>query len=120
MSQKTMKIAGWVLTIILGLLFTMSAFMKITQNETALTQASEFGLDANTFLLIGIIEIVSLILFVIPKTAILGTLLLVAYMGGAIVTHLQHQQSIATAVIVQTLIWITAFIRFPELKQRLL
>ncbi len=120
MSQKGIKITGWTLTIILGLLFTMSAFMKLTQNETALAQASSFGLDAATYQFIGIIEIVTLILFIIPRTGILGTLLLAAYLGGAIVTHLQHQQSIAMAVIIQILLWITAFVRFPELKQRLL
>lgn len=86
----------------------------------ALAQASSIGIDASTYLFIGIIEIISLILFLIPRTAILGTLLLVAYMGGAIVTHLQHQQPITMAVAVQILIWITAFVRFPELKQRLL
>jgi uncharacterized membrane protein YphA (DoxX/SURF4 family) len=119
MSQKTIKITGWTLTIILGLVFTMSAFMKLTQNETALAQASSFGIDTTTYQFIGIIEIISLILFIVPRTGILGTLLLVAYLGGAIVTHLQHQQPIAMAVIFQTLLWITAFIRFPELKQRI-
>jgi len=119
MSEKTIKITGWVMTIILGLLFTMSAFMKLTQNETALVQASSFGIDATTYQFIGIIEIISLILFIIPRTGILGTMLLVAYLGGAIVTHLQHQEPIAVAVIIQILLWITAFIRFPELKQRL-
>lgn len=119
MSQKAIKITGWTLTIILALVFTMSAFMKLTQNETALAQASSFGIDTTTYQFIGIIEIISLILFIIPRTGILGTLLLVAYLGGAIVTHLQHQQPIAMAVIFQTLLWITAFIRFPELKQRI-
>lgn len=119
MSQKAIKITGWTLTIILALLFTMSAFMKLTQNETALAQASSFGIDATTYQFIGIIEVISLILFLIPRTGILGTLLLVAYMGGAIVTHLQHQQPIAVAVIIQILLWVTAFIRFPELKQRI-
>jgi hypothetical protein len=119
MSKKAIKITGWAMTIILGLLFTMSAFMKLTQNETALAQASSFGIDATTYQFIGIIEIISLILFIIPRTGILGTMLLVAYLGGAIVTHLQHQEPIAVAVIIQILLWITAFIRFPELKQRI-
>src|SRR5690554_6018050 len=99
MSQKAIKITGWSLTIILGLLFTMSAFTKLAQNEEALAQASTFGLDATTYQFIGIIEIIALILFIIPRTGVLGTLLLVAYLGGAIVTHLQHQEPIATAVI---------------------
>lgn len=119
MSRKAIKITGWGMTIVLALVFTMSAFMKLTQNETALAQASSFGIDTTTYQFIGIIEIISLILFIVPRTGILGTLLLVAYLGGAIVTHLQHQQPIAMAVIFQTLLWITAFIRFPELKQRI-
>jgi len=119
MSEKAIKNTGWILTIVLALMFTMSAFMKLTQNEMALAQASSIGMDATTYQFIGMIEIVSLILFIIPRTGILGTLLLVAYLGGAIVTHLQHQQPIAMAVSVQILVWITAFVRFPELKQRI-
>lgn len=120
MSQKAIKITGWALTIVLGLLFTMSAFMKLTQNEEALAQASSMGIDAATYQFIGVVEIISLLLFIIPRTGVIGTLLLVAYMGGAIATHLQHQQPIAMAVTIQILLWITAFVRFPELKQRLL
>lgn len=119
MSKKAIKISGWVMTIVLTLLLTMSAFLKLTQNETALAQASSIGIDANTYRFIGVIEIISLILFIIPRTGILGTMLLIAYLGGAIVTHLQHQQAITLAVITQILLWVTAFIRFPELKQRI-
>ncbi|MBO9571060.1 MAG: DoxX family protein [Chitinophagaceae bacterium] len=119
MSQKIIRIAGYTLTIILGLLFAMSAFMKLTQNEAALAQATSFGIEATTYQFIGIIEIISLILFLIPRSGVLGTLLLAAYLGGAIVTHLQHGQPIAMAVAIQILLWITAIIRFPELRQRL-
>ncbi|MEL1243050.1 DoxX family protein [Flavobacterium sp. DGU11] len=119
MSQRTIKITGWSLTAILGLLFAMSAFMKISLNETALEQASSFGINATTYRFIGVLEIISLLLFIIPRTGVLGTMLLVAYLGGAIVTHLQHQQPVAMAITIQILLWITAFVRFPELKQRL-
>jgi len=119
MSQKTIKVTGWILTAILGLLFTMSAIMKITRSDTALAQADAFGIDAATYQFIGVIEILSLLLFLMPRTGVLGTMLLVAYLGGAIVTHLQHQQSIAMAVSVQVLLWGTAILRFPELGQRI-
>jgi len=120
MIQKAIKITGWVFTLILGLLFTMSAVVKLTQNEIALAQASNFGITPDTYVFIGLIEIISLILFIIPRTGVLGTLLLAAYMGGAIATHLQHQEPVAVAVVVQVLVWVTAFIRFPELTQRVL
>ena len=64
MSQKAIKITGWALTIILGLVFTMSAFMKLTQNEEAIAQAAAIGLEANTYLLIGIVEITALLFFI--------------------------------------------------------
>lgn len=119
MSQKTRKIVGWVLTGLLALVFIMSAFMKLTQDEAAVEQAVTFGIDAATYRIIGIIEVVSLVLFIIPRTGVIGTLLLAAYLGGAIVTHLLHQESVVTPVVIQCVLWIAAVIRFPELLQRL-
>ncbi len=119
MSKKVVKITGWVLTSILVVLLAMSAFMKISLNESAIAQAASIGIDAGTYRLIGVIEIISLVLFIVPRTGVLGALLLIAYFGGAIVTHLQHQQPIAVAVAVQIILWITAALRFPELSQRL-
>lgn len=119
MSKKVMIRTGWVLSIAVGFLFAMSAFLKITQNPAALEQSAGIGLDADTFQIIGFIEIISLILFFIPRTGVLGSLLLIAYMGGAIVTHLQNQQPIGIAVGVQVVLWVAAFLRYPELWQRL-
>jgi len=119
MTHKGLNIIGWVLTVGLALLFGMSAFMKLSPDEESLAQAAAIGLDAATFQFIGIVEITSLILFLIPRTGLVGALFLMAYMGGAIVTHLEHQDSIVMPVIVQIALWVTAFIRFPELKVRL-
>ena len=48
--------------------------------------------------LIGVGEAVSALLFLILRTHSLGLLLLTAYMGGAIVTHMQHGESYVLAV----------------------
>jgi len=119
MTKKLIKSSGWVLTIVLALLFAMSASLKITQDETAVAQAAAMGIGAGTYRWIGIVEVISLILFVVPRTGVVGALLLIAYMGGAIATHLQHQQPVAMAVTVQVLLWIAVAMRFPELIQRL-
>lgn len=120
MSQKASKIIGWTLSILLAFMFTMSAVMKLTQNETAVVQATSVGIDATTYMYIGIVEIVSLVLFLIPRTGVIGSLLLIAYMGGAIATHLQHGQPIIMAVVFQIVLWIAALLRFPELKERVI
>ena len=119
MSQKTVKTIGWVLTALVGFLIGFSAFLKLSQNEMALEQAVAMGFEAETYRLIGVVEVVSLVLFIVPRTGVLGALLLIAYMGGAIASHLQHQQPVATALAVQVMIWVASALRFPELRQRL-
>jgi len=84
-----------------------------------LQKAQEMGLNHTAFMVIALVELVSVILFLIPRTGILGTLLLAAYMGGAIVAHLLSQQSVIAPCIVQAFVWFVAVYRFPELRSRL-
>ncbi|MDB5210078.1 MAG: putative transrane protein of unknown function [Sediminibacterium sp.] len=118
MTQKTKNIVGWTLTGILAFVFISSAFMKLTGSEEVVKGAASMGLTAGAMQLIGIIEIGSILLFIFPRTGLLGTLLLAAYLGGAIVTHLEHGQPFIVPVIIEALVWITAVIRFPELRWR--
>ena len=119
-SEKTKKIIYWVLTGLVTLVFLGSATGKLTGNEEALKLAAGFGLDAKTYTIIGLVEVICLILFIIPRTGLLGTLLLAAYMGGAIASHLEHGVSIIAPCIIQSFLFLVAFFRFPELRTRLL
>lgn len=119
MTAKTKNIIGWVLSAFIGLMLSASAADKISGSGHALQMSASFGLSAGTYSILGIIEISSVILFLFPRTGILGTLLLSSYLGGAIATHLQHQQNILFPMAIEALIWITAVIRFPELTLRI-
>jgi hypothetical protein len=70
-------------------------------------------------MLLGWLELVCAVLFIIPRTGVAGTLLLAAYMGGAMAVHLTHGQSILAPAIVEALVWIMAGLRYPELRTRL-
>ena len=120
MSEKTKKIIYWILTAMVSFVFLGSAFGKLSGNADALKMASDFGIDAKTYMIIGIVELSCLILFVIPRTGVVGTILLASYMGGAIATHLEHNVSIIAPVMVQTFMLIVAFYRFPVLRNTLL
>jgi hypothetical protein len=120
MSDKLKKIIYWVLTGLVAFVFVSSALGKLTADADALKMAEGFGLNAQNYTILGVIEIISIILFIIPRTGILGTLLLAAYMGGAIATHLEHGQSVIAPCVIQAFLWIVAIYRFPELKSRLL
>jgi len=120
MSEKTNKIICWSLTGLIAFVFVASAMSKFTADAKSLEMATSFGLDSNTYKSLGIIEIMSILLFIFPRTGILGTLLLVAYMGGAIATHLEHGQSIVVPCVIQTIVILISFYRFPELVNRML
>jgi len=115
MSGKTIKIIGWILTVPLVALFLYSAYHKFVSTEGA----PMLGLTTKKLQIIGVIEVLSAVLFVIPRTGILGTLLLAAYMGGAIATHVEHNLSVTAPVVVQCILWIVAVLRFPELITRI-
>lgn len=120
MSNKTKKIIDWVLAGIVGLLFIASAAGKLAGSQQTIDMAQQLGISAATFKTLGVIELLSAVLFIIPRTGVLGTLLLAAYMGGAIATHLQHGLPLSPVIIIEALVWIVAVVRFPELRQRLI
>jgi len=119
MTQKTKQFFRWTLVGLAGILFLYSSLSKILGDPQTLQIGLNFGLDNATFKAVGVIELLSIVLFIIPRTSLVGTMLLIAYMGGAIASHLEHHEAIWSAVFVQIFIWITAFVRFPELKDRI-
>lgn len=120
MDLKTKKIISGVLTGLVAALFLFSASGKLLGSEEGLKMASSYGLTPTAFQILGVVELVSVILFVIPRTGVLGTMLLTAYLGGAIATHLEHAEPIFIACVILAVLWLIAIFRFPELKSRLL
>jgi len=108
--------AGWMLSGLITLLLTLSAVGKIVGVQPVGEAFEKFGLR-NNMLLIGIGELASAWLFLIPRTSSLGLLLLSAHLGGAIATHLQHGESYIVPAVLLMLVWIAGFLRHPEILQ---
>lgn len=120
MNTKTKNRINWVLTALVAIIFLGSGINIVIGNVEALKIAEGFGISVDNFKLIGGIEIIAALLFIFPRTGVLGTLLLIAYMGGSIATHVQHNEPIIAPVIVAAFLWIVAAIRFPELTKRIM
>ena len=73
----------------------------------------------NIFDILGGLQLLFALLFWIPRTAVVGFLLMACYMAGAMATHLVIKESFVLQTGIETLIWVTGFVRFPELTQRL-
>ncbi|MBZ9662594.1 DoxX family protein [Mesorhizobium sp. ESP-6-4] len=82
---------GRVLSAAVVLFMTFDGVIKLPPLDVVTRTMTELGwpADANVARLIGVIGLVSTALYAIPRTSVLGAILLTAYMGGAISTHVR-------------------------------
>jgi hypothetical protein len=80
-------LAGYILTVLVVLFLIFDTVMKVLRFAPAIQGTTELGYPAGSVLWIGMIELVCLVLYLVPRTSVLGALLLTGYLGGAIATH---------------------------------
>ena len=118
MNCKKRKIASYILSGLVTLIFVATGAMKFTGGEQNVKMAELVGGQTTLFILGGL-QLLFALLFWIPRTAVVGFLLMACYMAGAMATHLVIKESFVLQTGIETLIWVTGFVRFPELTQRL-
>jgi sorbitol-specific phosphotransferase system component IIC len=109
MSTKTTRIISIVLMVIPSLMMAMSAFMKLAGAEQIVQGLTKGGLGSYVKFL-GVLELLSLILFIYPKTYKIGFLLLCSYLGGAMSIELASGEPPMAAIFLGV-IWISVFLR---------
>lgn len=113
-ASKQRTIASWVLVGLLFALFAFSSLGKLSGAEQMVDAFETFGLS-DMRIVIGIGEILSAVLFLIPRTSSLGVLLLSSHMGGAILAHMSHNESYIFPSVVLVLVWTAQYLRNPDL-----
>jgi hypothetical protein len=109
-------VTGWVLSGILSFVFLPSAFFKITQPTGFLDEWSK-TYPASSALPLGIIELTLFVLYLVPKTRYLGGLLMLAYLGGAVATHLHAEDGMFfVPVLVGIIGWLGLYFRDRRLR----
>jgi len=100
------------LTVLLLLFSAMGKFLKPDGMEANIKEL-DWRMDQMTSL--GIVEVVCVILYVVPQTAVLGAILLTAYLGGATATHARLDQPYFIPIIVGGIMWLGLYLREPRL-----
>lgn len=109
MSTKTKRIISIALMIIPSLMLIMSAVMKLIGAEPIVTGLTKAGLGSYINFL-GVIELLSVALFLFPKTYKIGFLLICCYLGGALSIELATAQPPSAAIFL-TIVWIAVFLK---------
>lgn len=113
---KWQIITGWVLSSLLALLFVPSAFFKIAQPGDFLEGWTKTH-PAAAALPLGVIELTMYVLYLIPKTRYLGGLIMLAYLGGAVATHVHVQDGLfPVPAVVGVVAWLGLYFRDRKLR----
>lgn len=114
--SKIARIVGWVLTIVPAGMLTLSAVMKFLKPPEAMKGMEQFGYPERLLTPLGVVELSCMILFVIPKTAVLGAILLTGYLGGATATHVRVGDPFIIPIAMGVVIWLAIYLRDPRLR----
>lgn len=90
MSETTMVRTGWVLTGLYAVfMLAASVAPKFMGLPVADDMMRELGWPSGYVLMIGVIELACVLLYLYPRTSVLGAVLTMGLFGGAMATHLR-------------------------------
>lgn len=114
-SKKTLW-AGRVLTTLPALMLLMSGIMKLMKPPELVKEFSRLGWPDDLALGIGIVELVCVTLYVVPRTSVVGAIFLTGYLGGATATHVRIGDSFIAPIILGVVIWLGLYLRDARLR----
>lgn len=115
-TAKKMLWVGYVVSAVPVLMLLMSAIMKFAKPPAVVEGFTHLGWPENLALALGVVELVCVIIYVIPQTAVLGAILLTGYLGGAIATHVRIGEGFIGPAIFGVLVWLGLYLRDPRLR----
>jgi hypothetical protein len=101
--------AGRILSGIAVLFLAFDAALKLSMQPLAVEGTTQLGYPEGVIFAIGMIQIVCLMVYLVPRTSVLGAILWTGYLGGAIATHVRVGNPLLThtlfPIYVAALLW---------------
>ncbi len=105
----------------LAVLFLMfDAIGKLLRPPQVIEGTTQLGWPVSALLTLGVIQVVCLIVYLVPRTSVLGAILWTGYLGGAVATHLRLGQPLFSHTLFPTyiaaLLWVGLWLRERRLR----
>lgn len=121
--NKAQKIAGYILSILFSFMIIMAGVLKVIGEADILERMNNIPNWGDKVVFIGVLELILLALYWIPKTQKLGFYLLCAFIGGIIVaevaagTHVEQGAPPAplVGIVAAILLYAGTFLRKPSM-----
>ena len=113
--------AGRVLSALAVLFLLMDAVLKLLMLPVAVEGTKQLGYPVNIIAVLGVIQIICLALYVIPRTSLLGAILWTGYLGGAVATHVRVGNPLFSHILfpvyVAAMLWAGLWLRDQRLRE---
>jgi hypothetical protein len=117
---RTARRVGHALTGLVTLFLLFDAVIKLLRLPIAVEVTTQMGFPVSTVPVIGATLLACLVLYLVPRTAVLGAVLLTGYLGGAVCAQLRIEAPVLSTVLfpvyVGALVWLGLYLRSPALR----
>lgn len=115
-SSKGMFWTGRIISYLCILFLLFDAIMKVIKEKHTIEGSAKLGWPLEAIQPTGIVLLICTILYMIPRTAIMGAILLTAYLGGATAVMVYARQPFYFSVIFGILVWAGIYLRNAKLR----
>ena len=118
---RAATVTGRVLTVLVALFLAFDCVTKLLQLPSVVDATVQMGFTASTVPIIGATLLGCLVLYLVPRTSLLGAVLLTGYLGGAVCSQLRIDapllSTMLSAVYVGTIAWVALYLRSAQLRR---
>jgi DoxX-like family len=110
---------GRIVSFLPALFLLVDAVMKFIKPAVVVDTTVQLGYPISIILPLGVVLLISTILYLIPRTSVLGVILLTAYLGGAVAAHVRMGGGVGPIVfpiVIGVLLWAGLYLRDRRLR----
>ena len=119
-APRWMLWTGWILSSLVVAQLLSSAWFRATHHALAVAEiVTSYGYPESAIVLIVIAECALVVLYLVPRTSVLGAIVMTGYLGGAVAAHLRIADTPRAAIplVVGILAWGGLYLRDSRIRQ---
>jgi hypothetical protein len=116
MNSKHMLWVSYITSTLPVLMLLFSGIMKLVKPPSVTEGFAHLGYDESVALGLGVVELLATLLYIFPRTSVLGAILLTGYLGGATATHLRIGEPFHMAILLGVFVWGGLYLRDERLR----
>lgn len=113
--------AGWVLSGLEILFLLVDSVGKLLKLPVVVTNTVQLGFPENTIRAMGVLLLIGVVLYAIPKTAVFGAVFVTAYLGGAVCANVRAEMPllgyVLSPVYTAVALWVWLYLRSAALRR---